>query len=55
MTDSAGREFSKISFMAPFLRVSLFAEDDVSIRIGFNMILKCVFSVDQNRRQLLSD
>lgn len=30
MTDSAGREFSKICFMAPFLRVSLFAEDDVS-------------------------
>lgn len=31
LTDSSGREISKISFMAPFLRLSLFAEDDVSI------------------------
>lgn len=31
ITNSPGREFAKLSFMAPFLRLSVFAEDDVSI------------------------
>lgn len=30
ITESAGREFARISFMAPFMQLSVFAEDDVS-------------------------
>lgn len=31
LTLMVGREFARISFMGPFLRLSVFAEDDVSL------------------------
>ena len=30
LTNAAGREFSRLTFISPFLRLSVFAEDDVS-------------------------
>ena len=30
MSDAIGKEFSRLSFLSPFFRLSVFAEDDVS-------------------------
>lgn len=39
LTNAPGREFSRISFMAPFLRLSVFAEDDVSLILSIILAL----------------
>ena len=54
MSDAIGKEFSRLSFLAPFFRLSVFAEDDVS----FNQMILYVTQVfvqisAQSRRKIL--